>query len=228
MVGRKVRHLEVHQEAENPMKNKYSPRANSHLLMIALLAMTLLGTIAPPVVAQKKGKRPTYVVPANTVMRLRLNQPLSSKKAHVGDVFTSTVVDPVFVRGVEVIPASSTVSGRITQVTTAARKGKAGSLNVTFTSISTPKPNHYNIAGSLAGAENEDTVKGASAKKRNAKLVGRGVVVGGLMNGAAGVATGATIGVARGLIKKGNEADVKAGTEYNMILDRSVTTFAFR
>lgn len=209
------------------MKNKYF-QAISHMLMIALIAMTLLGTIAPQVVAQKKSKRPTYVVPAGTVMRLRLNQPLSSKTARVGDIFSSTVVDPVFVRGVEVIPASSTVSGKITEVKTAARKGRAGSLNVTFTSIRTPTPKHYEILGSLAGADNEGTVKGESAKKRNTKLVGRGVVVGGLMNGAAGLATGATIGVARGLIKKGNEADVKAGTEYNMILDHSVSTVAFR
>ena len=48
------------------------------------------------------------------------------------------------------------------------------------------------------------------------------------LNGAAGVATGATVGIARGLIKKGNEADIKPGTEFNMILDRSVATVAFR
>jgi len=208
--------------------NKTLFHTHRHVTMIALMTMTLLGTIAPPVVAQKKSKVPTYVVPAGTVMRLRLNQALSSKTARVGDAFTSTVVDPVYVRGVEVIPASSTVSGKITQVTTAARKGRAGSLNVIFTSISTPRPKHYAIEGSLAGGDSEDTVKGESAKKRNASFVGRGVVVGGLINGAAGVATGATVGLARGLIKKGNEADLKPGTEFNMILDRSVSTIAFR
>jgi len=229
MVGYEAGHsgTSIRKSRNNPMNNKFFPKAYWRLPRIAL-AMTLFGIIAPPVVAQKKTKRPTYVVPAGTVMRLRLNQALSSKSARIGDAFTSTVVDPVYARGVEVIPASSTVSGKITQVTTAARKGRAGSLNVTFTLISTPKPNHYAIDGSLAGADSEGTVKGESARKRNASFVGRGVVVGGLLNGAAGVATGATVGVARSLIKKGNEADIKPGTEFNMILDRSVATVAFR
>jgi hypothetical protein len=37
------------------------------------------------------------------------------------------------------------------------------------------------------------------------------------MNGAAGVATGATLGVARGLIKKGNEAEVNELTQPNCL-----------
>jgi hypothetical protein len=159
---------------------------------------------------------------------VRLNQSLTSKSARVGDKFGSTIVDPVYVRGVEVIPASSIVTGKVTQVTKAARKGRAGSINVVFVSIDTPKPNHYAINGSLASGDGESEVKGGSSKKRNASFVGRGVVVGGLMNGAAGVATGATIGIARGLIKKGQEAEIKPGTEFNVILNKSVATVAFR
>jgi hypothetical protein len=161
-------------------------------------------------------------------MRVRLNGQLTSKSARVGDNFSSTVVDPVYVRGVEVIPAGSTVKGKVTQVTKAARKGRAGSIGVAFTSIDTPKPNHYAINGSLASADGESGVQGASSKKQKAKFVGRGVLVGGLMNGAAGVATGATVGIVRGMIKKGNEAEIKPGTEFNVFLNKSVSTFAFR
>ena len=134
-----IRNIELGRQ-NNPMNKAFFSRAYRHLPAIALMAMTLLGTVAPPVVAQKKTKRPTYVVQAGTVMRLRLNQALSSKTALVADAFTSTVVDPVYVRGVEVIPAGSTVSGKITQATKATRKSRAGSLNVTFTSIRTPRP----------------------------------------------------------------------------------------
>lgn len=194
----------------------------------ALVAIALLGTTTLPIMVEGKGRRSTYTVPAATSIRLRLNQQLSSKSARVGDTFTSTVVDPVYVRGVEVIPAGSTVTGKVTEVTKAARKGREGSISVAFTSIDTPKPNHYTINGSLASADGEGVVKGASSKKQKAQFVGRGVVVGGLMNGAAGVVRGATIGVARGLIKKGNEAQIKPGTEFNVVLNKSVSTYAFR
>jgi hypothetical protein len=194
----------------------------------ALIAIILLGTMVLPVMGQRKRKPPTYTVPAASTIRVRLNQQLTSKSARVGDTFTSTVVDPVYVRGVEVIPAGSIVKGKVTQVTKAARKGRAGSISVAFSSIDTPKPNHYAISGSLASADGESGVQGASSKKQKAQFVGRGVLVGGLMNGAAGVARGATVGVVRGMIKKGNEAQIKPGTEFNVVLNKSVSTYALR
>src|ERR1044072_4718425 len=45
---------------------------------------------------------PKYSVTANTVLRLRLNDPLTSKKAKVGDQFRSTVVDPVYAKGFQI------------------------------------------------------------------------------------------------------------------------------
>ena len=201
----------------------------SRLCAISILMAALFWAgSAPPVSAQNKTRRPRYTVPANTTIRLRLNQDLSSKTARIGDTFTSTVVDPVYVRGVEVIPAGSIVGGHVTQVTRASRKSNAGSINVAFTSVETPKNVRYTINGSLAGADNEGGVKGGSSRKRNASFVGLGVVVGGVFNGVAGAATGGAIGVARGLIKKGQEAEVKPGTEFNIILNRSVSTYAFR
>jgi hypothetical protein len=197
--------------------------AVSILMTVLFLASSVLS-----ISAQNKTKRPRYTVPANTTMRLRLNQNLSSKTARVGDTFTSTVVDPVYVRGVEVIPAGSIIGGNVTQVTRASRKSNAGSINVAFTSVETPKNIRYAINGSLASADNESGVEGKSSKKNNALFIGGGVVVGGLINGVAGAATGGVIGVARGLIKKGQEVDVKPGTEFNIILNRSVSTYAFR
>jgi hypothetical protein len=202
-------------------------RLNVCAVSMLMTALFLAGSVLP-ISAQNKTKRPRYTVPANTTLRLRLNQNLNSKNAQVGDTFTSTVVDPAYVRGVEVIPAGSIVGGHITQVTRASRKSQAGSINVAFTSVETPKNVRYTINGSLASADNESGVKGGSSKKRNASFIGRGVVVGAIFNGGAGAATGGVIGVARGLIKKGQEAEVKSGTEFNIILNRSVSTYAFR
>lgn len=182
--------------------------------------------------AQKKRKSaPKYTVAANTTMHLRLNDKLSSKDARVGDTFTSTVETPVYVRGVEVVPAGSTVTGHITHVNRAGRKSQAGSINVTFTSLELPNGARHAINASLttsASADNEGEVKGKSSTKKNAAFIGGGLVVGGLINGVAGAATGGLIGVGRGLIKKGEEAEVKRGTEFDVILNRAVTLNAYR
>lgn len=59
---------------------------------------------------------------------------------------------PVYVKGVEVIPAGAIVHGHVTHVERASRKSEAGSLNVTFTSIKTPNGVSYSINGSLVAS----------------------------------------------------------------------------
>ncbi|MFL6334542.1 MAG: hypothetical protein ACJ754_14600 [Pyrinomonadaceae bacterium] len=174
---------------------------------------------------------PKYTVPANTLIRLRLNDSLSSKDAQVGGTFSSTVVTPLYVRGVEVIPAGSIVTGHVTHVTRASRKSNTGSINVTFTHLDLPDGAGHPLNASLttsASADNEGEVKGKASTKKNVAFVGAGAVVGGLINGAAGAVTGGLIGVGRGLIKKGEEAEVKSGTEFNIILNHGITLKAFR
>lgn len=197
-----------------------------------LSAVVVMSFVAFPVSGQKQQKTtPKYTLPANTVIRLRLEEKLSSKDAKVGQPFTSTVVTPVYVRGVEVIPAGSTVTGSVTHVERAGRKSEAGSLNVTFTSLKLPNGVRRSISGSLAtsaSADNEGEVKGKSSRARNARFIGGGMVVGGLISGGSGVVTGGLIGAARGMIRKGEEAEVKPGTEFNIILNRSVSLSAYR
>lgn len=100
-----------------------------------------------------------------------------------------------------------------------------------FTSIKTPNGVSYSISGSLAASDssdNESEIEGKSSKKRNARFIGRGMVVGGLISGGSGVVSGGLVGAARGFIKKGQEAEVEPGTEFDMILNRSVSMSAFR
>ena len=195
-------------------------------IMLALFVVTLAGSTSSDALAQQKRKAPPrYSVAANSLLRLRLNDNLNSKNANVGDQFRSTVVDPVYARGIQVIPPTSIVTGHVTHVTRAGRKSNAGSLNVAFTSVQLPNGKSYPLNGSLAtsgSADNEGEVKGGSSKKRNVAFVAGGAVVGGLLNGAAGAGIGAGAGIAGALLKKGKEAEVKPGTEFNIILNQQL------
>jgi hypothetical protein len=197
----------------------------------ALIGAVVLASAVLSVSGQKRRKAPQYILPEDTIIRLRMNEQLSSKNAQVGALFTSTVVTPVYVRGLEVIPAGSIVRGQVTQVERASRKSQAGSINVTFTSLKLPNGVQYPINASLAAsdsADNEGEVKGKSSKKRNARFIGRGMVVGGLIGGGSGVVTGGVFGAARGLIKKGEEAEINPGTEFDIILNRKISIKAYR
>jgi hypothetical protein len=132
----------------------------------------------------------------------------------------------VYARGFQVIPPGSIVIGHVTHVTRAGRKSNAGSLNVAFTGVHLPNGKLYTLNASLAtsrSADNEGEVKGGSSKKRNVAFVAGGAVVGGLINGAAGAGIGAGAGIAGALLSKGKEAEVKTGTEFNIILNQHLT-----
>jgi hypothetical protein len=184
-----------------------------------------------------------YTVPADTVMRVRINEELNSGVARIGDRFSANVVEPVYAGGgVEVIPVGSKVWGRVTLVNRA-QKRTPGNITVAFDSLELPNGARYTINGSLTtlqaddvNADNEGTVKGTSNRKRDAVFIGggaaTGAIIGAIAGGGKGAAIGGILGGALGtgarVLEKEKEADVKSGTEFGVILNRSVTLPAAR
>jgi hypothetical protein len=179
-----------------------------------------------------------YNVNTGEVLRVRMNQTISSETARVGDQFSTTVVDPVYANGAEVIPAGSVVTGRVTTVDRASRKSKAGSIGVHFIALRLPTGITRTINGDLTdlsggemNADNEGGVEGRSATKRNVVFIGGGAATGALIGAIAGGGKGAGIGALIGgglgtagaLFSKGHEAVVKSGTEFGVVLNQTVS-----
>jgi hypothetical protein len=180
----------------------------------------------------------TYTLPENQTFTLRMADSISSRTARAGDRFKTTVVIPVYASGVEVVPAGSTVEGRITAVTTARSRGRQGSLGVAFDALVLPDGSRRKIEGSLTDTQGEDAeidseshVSGRSSEKRQVAYVGGGgiggAILGGVMGGGKGAAIGAAVGagagVAGAMLRKGNEAEVPLGTEITMMTTRPIT-----
>jgi hypothetical protein len=208
--------------------------------------MLLVGlTCGSVVVAQKKKPRIKYYqVRANETFHVRLGQTLNSGKARVGDTFTTTVVDPVYsTNGIELVPAGSIISGRVTAVEKARKDGNPGTLSVVFYNLKLPNNRAAAMSGSLTDLNSENTSSDnegtASAKKsshRNVKFIGGGAGGGALIGAIAGGGKGAAIGAGTGAgvgfiakkLKKGDEAKVEQGTEFGVILNRAISLPAYR
>lgn len=227
-------------------KNRLAHRVLSFLVVIAIVAGSVI-----PAFAQKRRKprlsrykRPVatspvyYTVAANQIIRVRMEDTITSQNARVGDRFRTTVVDPVYAGGTEVIPAGSTITGRVTTVQRAQRKSKAGSMGVEFISVQLPNGTSRAINGSLTDVtgqnstyDNEGQVTGRSATKRNVVFIGGGAATGALIGAIAGGGKGAGIGAIVGgglgaagaVFSKGKEAEVKPGTEFGVILNQSIS-----
>lgn len=182
---------------------------------------------------------PVYLnVIAGQIIRVRMNRTITSETARVGDQFTTTVMIPVYASGQEVIPAGSEVIGRVASVTRASRKSEAGGIGVHFVSLRLPTGVTRTINGDLTdvtsedvNADNEGDISGRSATKRNAVFIGGGAATGALIGAIAGggkgagigAGVGAGLGVAGAYFSKGNEAVVKSGTEFGVVLNQTMS-----
>jgi hypothetical protein len=231
-------------------------RATSFMILLALF----IGTVAPAFGQRRTTRRtvrrttpartaPTpppvryYTVSTETVVRVRMDQQLSSRTARIGDRFTTTVTEPVYAEnGVEVVPVGSKVLGRVTSVKKAGRR-EPGQINVSFYQLQMPGNARHTINGSLTtlqaddvNADNEGGVAGRNDRKRDAVFIGggaaTGAIIGAIAGGGKGAGIGAIIGGALGtgarVYEKEQDAEVNSGTEFGVILNRAVTLPASR
>lgn len=224
------------------IKTKLILRAALGAALLILPATHLSAASAPQKrksAARTRRAPAVYTVAAGKALRVRLNGELDSEKDRVGDTFTGTIVDPVYSSGgVLVVPQASTVTGRVSNVTRARKEGEPATLDVQFVSLELPNGVRRAISGSLTDlsdssseSDNEGTVSAKRTKDRNVKFIGGGAaggaVLGAIAGGGKGALIGGVIGAGAGLLgsklKKGGEVKVKSGTEFGVVLNRSVS-----
>lgn len=131
------------------------------------------------------------VIPAGTVVTVRLEDSISSKTSHEGDRFQASVAEPVMVHGQTLVPKGASASGIVTEAKSAGRFKGAASLSLALDKLvirGTP----YRITTTAF----EETSKGKG--KRTAAMVGGGAAGGALIGGLAGGGKGAAIGILAG------------------------------
>lgn len=216
-------------------------------MLLAFGASDLMAQKKKPVIRKKTTVRKTvrkpavrlYTVSTGTVFRVRMNGSISSKTAKVGDRFTTTVTEPVYSStGQVVIPVGSTVSGRVDSVIPAKKGGNPGQIGVSFTSVRLPSGSTRAINGSLTDLNSEDAKSDSESvasgdKMKNRKIIfiggggAGGAILGAAIGGGKGALIGGILGAAGGLLgerlTKGEEAQVKSGTEFGVYLNRAIS-----
>ena len=136
------------------------------------------------------------------------------------------------------IPTGSTIVGRVDTVKKSKKGGDPGTIDVSFTQVRLPNGTNRSINGSLtdlstknAKSDNEGTASGDDRKNDKIIFIGGGAaggaILGGLIGGGKGALIGGIIGGLGGLagerLTKGEDAEVKSGTEFGVYLNRSVS-----
>lgn len=130
------------------------------------------------------------VLPEGLTIHLATQDELSSKKAKVGDPVKFVVRDPVVIGGATVIPAGSAAVGQVTRAQDNGLFGRSGKLEIGVS--------HIDLAGRQIPVRGNRDKKGAS--------------------GTVGAVGAAIVFLPLGLLIRGREATIKAGTPVDVFV----------
>ena len=150
----------------------------------------------------------SVTVPVGALLRMRINQTLSSAQAKPGDIFDGIVVNDVVAGGVVAIPRGATVQGKVVDAKKSGVLAGRGELSLQLTQV-TLAGQSYPIVSDVWGRNTGDK----SVQSVNSTAAGgvMGALVGAAAAGGKGAAIGAGVGGALGL---GSSAASGSGQMY--------------
>ncbi len=93
------------------------------------------------------------VLPAGTACRVLLLKEISASRSHPGDAIHARLLEPVLSDSRVVLPAGSLFEGRVLQATRPRILSRAGSLTISFDSVSLPGGNRIPMSASLSSLD---------------------------------------------------------------------------
>jgi hypothetical protein len=166
-----------------------------------------------PVLAQV----PDIVIPAGTLLRVRLDHALSTVGNRSGDRFTGSLAEPVAPGGQTALPRGAAVTGLVRQSAPSGRlKGRA---------VLALAADSVELDGRIYGLATSPVVRTSDGhKKRNWTILGGGSGAGALIGGLAGGWSGAAIGAGAGAAA-GTAGAALSGRKQVGLPAESVVTF---
>ena len=165
-------------------------------------------------------------VPAGTILPLELRSSVGSDTSSVEDPVRATLRRAVTIRGTQVLPAGSVVTGNVTQAVRSARVKGRGRVAFRFNRIDLPGE-----GGRLPIRTGTIARVAPATKKRDAAKIGAGAaggaIVGGILGGGDGAAKGAVVGGGAGtavvLSTRGREIRLGPGAPLSVRLAAPLT-----
>jgi hypothetical protein len=142
---------------------------------------------------------------SGTLIRVRIQEALSTSTTSVGSEFSAIVMSPVSQGGKVIIPMGSQVKGRVVSVKAGKSFGQKAVLRLRPDTVMMPDGSRYMLHAEVVQTQGTDTRAGgegtittASHRKRNAIQYGAGAGSGAIIGAAVGGGPGALIGTAVG------------------------------
>jgi len=203
--------------------------------MLAVLSSLLVSVsgIAP-------ARAESIILPVGTKLHMVLETNLSTKANKVGDPFRGRLVIPVFANEREALPVGTVVEGKLASLQAPGRVRGSAEMQLRPEKFILPDGRDFTLAATLTDAQTGDdlkvdseegTVSRSGKEGMDVKGTAGGAVmgagIGGMVGGGKGALIGAgaiaTVAVLRQIFKRGNDANLPAGSEIVLELNRDIS-----
>ena len=201
--------------------------------MLAVLSSLLASASVAPARAE------SITLPVGTKLHMVLETSLTTKGNKVGDPFRGRLVIPVFANERQALPLGTVVEGKLASLQAPGRVRGQAEMQLRPEKFILPDGRDFTLAATLTEAQTGDdldvdseegTVSRSGKEGMDVKQTAGGAAMGGAMGGMIGGGKGALIGagaiatvaVLRQIFKRGRDADLPAGSEIVLELNRDV------
>lgn len=173
----------------------------------------------PPLVASTA----SMTIPAGTVLKIRMIDPVDSEVSQLGQTFQASLDDPLMVNGETVIPRGADVIAKLVEDKQSGKISGRTELTLDLQSI--------RVNGRMVDLVTEEvTTASESRTNKSAKVIGGtaavGAILGGIFGGGKGAAIGATSGAGAGaavqVLTKGQRVRIPAETRLSFTLQNPI------
>jgi len=199
--------------APNPVPQQTSPTAPP---LYRPPAPNATYTPAPePYGGQQAGQ--AVVVPAGSMLRVRINQGFNSKNAQPGATFDGVAISDVVADGAVAIPRGAAISGVVTNVKQAGNLGGRGEITLQLTNVTMGGKLYPLVTDTWTNAGPDKTGRTVG---NTVGLGALGAMIGAVAGGGPGAAVGAGVGAVAGL-----GASAASGTPQAWVPAEAILTF---
>lgn len=206
----------------------------SSLILGVLSILLVSGSAIVPARAE------SITLPLGTKLRVVLETGLTTKGSKVGDPFRARLVIPVFANEREALPVGTVIEGKLASLQAPGRVRGQAEMQLRPEKFILPDGRDFSLAATLSDAQTGDDLEVDSAEgtvsrsgkegmdvKGTAGGAVMGAGIGGMVGGGKGALIGAgaiaTVAVLRQIFKRGRDAELPAGSEIVLELNRDVS-----
>lgn len=168
----------------------------------------------PPPAEQPSAK---ISVPAGTILMVRTQETLDTRKQGAGHKFTAKLEGDLVVDGTVAAPSGSIVYGQISEAKQSGRLVGKSEMALTFTGLMI-----NNQIRQISSGEIKAVASSTSGRDTARKAAG-GAIIGGLIDGSDGAKTGAKVGLGVAVVTRGSSINIPAGTLLEVPLTAPLT-----